>query len=159
MKRWMVGIAALLMFAAGLGLARPEGAPRPPALNEQEAVRFEAIDVFIDSGETPLAAYQFELRVIEGEAVIVGLEGGAHAAFADAPYYDPAALQSGRVIVAGFNTSPAAQLPSGRTHIARVHWQISGNEQPQFEATVMKAASPTGEVFQAGIDVEKGAQP
>src|SRR5688572_10593827 len=37
-------------------------------------VRFEAVDIFVDSGAKPLAAYQLEFRVEKGDAKIVGVE-------------------------------------------------------------------------------------
>ena len=62
------------------------------------AVRFEYIDIYIDSGDVPLAAYQFELTDAGGSIKIVGIEGGEHEAFATPPYYDPKALKNNRVI-------------------------------------------------------------
>jgi len=42
----------------------------------QPIIRFKALDIVVDSGETPLAAYQFELAEPAGRAKIVGVEGG-----------------------------------------------------------------------------------
>ncbi len=80
------------------------------------------VDAFVDSGDRPLAAYQFEFTAVRGE--IVGLEGG-ESVFTDAPYYDPAALHptaaspDDRIIVAAFST--AVDLPRGVTRVARLH--------------------------------------
>ena len=54
--------------------------------------RFEVVDVFIDSGDVALGAWQVELRDTRGVAKISAIEGGDHPAFREAPRYDPAAL-------------------------------------------------------------------
>jgi hypothetical protein len=45
------------------------------------AIRFEAIDVFVDSGDQHLAAWQLELASRTKDVEIVGIEGGEHRAF------------------------------------------------------------------------------
>jgi hypothetical protein len=109
----------------------------------ESAVRFAAVDVVIDSGDKPLAAYQFELTANSGAFKIVGVEGGEHAAFAKPPYYDPAALSRDRIIIAAFNTG--RDLPKGKTRVARIHVRISGNEDPQYDVKLAVAASIDGE--------------
>ncbi len=104
--------------------AKP-GTPAPAPATDPNAVRFEAIDIFVDAGEQPLSAYQFELTtpVREGwQASIVGVEGGAHPAFKAAPYYDPQALRASRIIIAAFSIDDA--LPTGRTRVARLHMEL-----------------------------------
>jgi len=95
---------------------------------ERDGVRFEVVDIFVDSGLVPLAAYQVEVRATAGDVKLVGVEGGAHAAFAAAPFYDPAALHAGRmrerIVIAAFST--AGELPTGRTRVARLHVRVSG---------------------------------
>src|SRR4051812_29732715 len=94
-------IVAIAVFC-GAGLAQPAtrdeaaGAPGtqggasslvpPPATSP--AVRFQTVDVYVDAGDKPLAAYQFTLHSGAKNALLSGLEGGEHAAFAKAPYYD-----------------------------------------------------------------------
>ena len=90
----------------------PVYAPAEPAVKPAAAVRFEAVEVDIDSGDKPLAVYQLELLDPTHSTVIVGIEGGEHAAFAKPPYYDPAALSRNRVIIAAFNTGN--ELPTGK---------------------------------------------
>ena len=93
-------------------------------------VRFAPVHIYLDSGSKSLAAYQFELKAGSGQIKIVGIEGGQHDAFKDAPYYDPAALSNNRIIIAAFNT--ASELPRGRTRIATVHLQIIGEAEPDY---------------------------
>jgi len=107
-----------------------------------ESVRFEAVDVFVDSGDKLLAAYQFELKAKSGEVLLAGLEGGEHAAFKAAPYYDPAALLRNKVIVAAFSTAP--QLPHGRTRVARLMVQVTGPDEPAYDAKLSVAGSTDG---------------
>ncbi len=107
------------------------------------ASRFAAVEVFFDSGEAPLAAYQFELSATAGEFKIVGVEGGEHPAFTQPPYYDPKALSQDRIIIAAFDTGD--DLPAGKTRVARIHVQITGNQTPTFDVKEIVAASADGE--------------
>ncbi len=122
-----VALAAALALAA---IAAADG-----------SVRFAPIDIVVDVGNGRLAAYQIEL-VVRGDATVVGVEGGAPAAFKAAPYYDPAALAGGRIIVAAFST--ADELPSGRIQVATLHMREQG-AAPQYEVRVMAAADSDGQ--------------
>jgi len=141
-------LAALLLCALCVAVLRaqePEGRP---------AVRFEAVDVYVDSGKSPLAAYQFELAAEVGDMKIVGIEGGEHAAFKEPPYYDPAALMKHRVIIAAFNTG--ADLPSGKTRVARVHVQVTGDAEPEYVVKLHVAASADGKEIKATATLAGG---
>jgi hypothetical protein len=107
-------------------------------------VRFQAVEIFADSQTNTLAAYQLEFTVTSGNAKIVGIEGGEHPAFAEAPFYDPKAMQHERVILAAFSTQPANELPTGRTRVATIHLQISGTDEFKFETKLATAASSDG---------------
>ena len=121
------------------------------------AVRFAAVNVYVDSADKPLAAYQFELTAASGSFKIVGVEGGEHAAFTPPPYYDPAALSRDRIIIAAFNTG--RDLPKGNTRVARIHVQISGNEDPQYVVKLTVAASMDGEKIAATASWSKAVAP
>jgi hypothetical protein len=108
MQRHFAPVGTFLVVALVLGAQQT-----PPPIGP----RFVALDIFVDSGATPLAAYQFELSASKGEIQIVGVEGGEHPAFAEPPYYDPAALQHERIIIAAFNTGTNTQLPVGKTRV------------------------------------------
>jgi hypothetical protein len=136
---------AMLSAPAFGGDEPAEKAPEP---------RFESVDVFIDSGEAALAVYQVEIKVKKGNAIIVGVEGGEHPAFKNPPYYDPAALQHGRIILAAFNTGN--NLPKGKTRVARLHVQVTGAEAAEYEAALMVAASASGAAINATVSVGKG---
>ncbi len=122
----------------------------------EQRVRFAPVHIYLDSGDKPLAAYQFELRARTGRIKIVGVEGGEHAAFQEAPYYDPAALMNDRIIIAAFNTG--GDLPHGRTRIATIHLQILGDAEPQYELKLIVAADPEGENLPAQLTLETGEQ-
>ena len=124
----------------------PDDVPR-------DAVRFEAIDVFVDSGTTPLAAYQFELASKTPGVEIVGIEGGEHAAFAEAPFYDPKAMNNNRVILAAFNTGK--NLPSGRSRVARIHVQLEGPGRKEYRTRLAVSATSDGEQIPATLSVAK----
>ena len=120
----------------------------------RSGVRFAPLHIYLDSGSRYLAAYQFELKAAAGQIKIVGVEGGQHQAFKEAPYYDPAALAKDRIIIAAFNTG--SDLPKGRTRIATIHLQITGDAEPQYELKLIVAADADGKEIPAEITFEKG---
>src|SRR5262249_13411254 len=109
----------LLVVILLFGLAAELLAPQPAAAAGRS--RFCAVLISVDSGSTPLAAYQLRFAVTNGTAKIVGIEGGEHPAFREAPFYDPKAIQNEVAIIASFNTAPAAELPKGKTRVATIH--------------------------------------
>ena len=120
----------------------------------QSNVRFAPLHIYLDSGNKPLAAYQFELKAAAGQIKIVGVEGGQHQAFEEAPYYDPAALTNDRIIIAAFNTG--SELPKGRTQIATIHLQIIGDAEPDYELKLIVAADADANEIPVKISSEKG---
>jgi len=126
----------LLAVLLGTLLAQPAAT--------KDTVRFQAVDIFIDSKDTPLAAYQLEFLVKTGDAKVVGVEGGEHPAFKDAPFYDPKAIQHERVIIAAFNTAAADKLPKGKTRVATMHLQITGDRNPDYAVKLETAATLEG---------------
>lgn len=119
------------------------------------ATRFQAMDVFVDSGAQPLAAYQIEITAPKGLVKIAGIEGGEDAAFREPPFYDPKAIQHERVILAAFSTSAADKLPKGRTRVATIHVQLAGEERPQFTVKLHTAATVDGKKIAADAAVEE----
>jgi hypothetical protein len=119
----------------------------------QPKVRFAPLHIYLETCNL-LAAYQFELKVTTGHVKIVGVEGGSHKAFKEAPYYDPAALANDRIIIAAFNTS--RDLPTDRTRIATIHLQITGDVEPQYELKLIVAADADAKEIPAEISFEKG---
>ena len=120
----------------------------------QSNVRFAPLHIYLDSGNKSLAAYQFELKAAAGQIKIVGVEGGQHKAFEDAPYYDPAALANDRIIIAAFDTG--SELPKGRTRIATIHLQIIGDAEPDYELKLIVAGDADANEIPAKISFEKG---
>ena len=118
-----------------------------------DAVRFEAIDVFVDSGNQPLAAYQFELASKTPGVEIVGIEGGEHAAFAEPPYYDEKAMNNNRVIIAAFTTDE--NLPAGRCRVARIHVQLKGPGVKEYETKLSVSATTDGKRVPAELSIAK----
>lgn len=119
----------LSLSAAGI---RPQG-------------EFTAYDIFIDIGDHALAAYQFEISC---DAKIVGVEGNAGLSFNSPPYYDPQALQGGRIIIAALTTKDA---PKGRNRVATVHFF----EEKEGETTskLLVSVRPDGETIEAKIEI------
>ncbi len=123
-------------------------------LTVQPKVRFAPLHIYLDSGNQPLAAFQFKLKAAAGQIKIVGIEGSQHKAFKEAPYYDPAALANDRIIIAAFNTG--SELPKGRTRIATIHLQIVGDAEPDYELKLAVAADADAKEISAEISFEKG---
>ena len=82
------------------------------AIQITNALRFRAVDVFVNSKDKPLAAYQLEFTASAG-VKIVGIEGGEHAAFKEAPFHDPKAIQQERVIIGAVQHSVSGQAADG----------------------------------------------
>ena len=122
-----------------------------PASEAEEslAFRFETVDLFADSGDRPLAAYQLEFKDATGRSLLTGIEGGEHDAFQEPPYYDPAALKQNRAILAAFST--AQELPTGKTRIATLHVMVRGDEAAEYTATLKLAADRDGNKFSARV--------
>ena len=150
MKRRLLDMGVLgsvvLLAAAGLGWT-----PAQPADQPAVSAVFRALDVVIDSGDSELAAYQFELRAPKG-VELVGVESGEHPAFAKTPYYDPKALGGRRIIIAAFNTGD--DLPTGKTRVCRVHVRetVPG---ARYNIKLMVATDAGGNAIEASIEIHE----
>lgn len=149
-------IVRRLCLALGLFLLALGGSAQQPTTND---VRFLAVDIYVDSKDKPLAAYQLEFSVTNGNAKIVGIEGGEHPAFREAPYYDPKAIQEERVIIAAFSTERADNLPLGRTRLATVHLQLRGIMMSQFSVNLQAAANEVGAPLQLEVSLVERTPP
>ena len=136
---------ALILALSLLGAAAaPTERGETPSLapSSTQSVRFATIDVRIDPKDHPLAAYQIEITADSPTANLAGVEGGEHAAFRDPPYYDPAALNQNRIILAAFNTG--SDLPATESRVARLHVQISGARDPKWNVKLTVASASDG---------------
>ena len=110
-------------------------------------VRFEAVEIYVDSGSAPLAAWQVELTEANGRMKVAGIENGEDAAFAEPPHYDRDAVEAGeadRVMVAAYSLSLESALPRGRTRVTTVHVQIAGAGEPHFQVRLVAAGDAQG---------------
>jgi len=148
-------VTHLILFI--LTVALPIGSAPVTTDTTNESVRFTTVGVYVDSGETPLAAYQIEFTATVGEVRIVGIEGGEHPAFSVPPYYDPMAIQQRRVVLASFNTADADELPVGKTRIATIHLQVMGQTPPQYQTDLTVAADTEGKPIQAAVEIQEQA--
>jgi len=149
-RHWLAG-GGLIMTIIAIILSTATVLAQPAQPRAASNGRFTTVDVYIDSGDAALAAYQFELSATRGEFRIVGVEGGEHAAFAQPPYYDPAALNQDRVILAAFNTG--RDLPTGKTRVARVHVQVLSDGAPEYSVELDVAADSQGQAIEAEASV------
>ena len=118
-----------------------------------DIVRFEAVDIYVDSAAESLAAYQVELVADDGRVQIAGIEGGEHDAFREPPFYDPAALTMNRIVVAAFST--ADELPSGKARIARIHVRVRGGAEFEYQIKLVTAAASDGSAISPELSVLK----
>ena len=126
----------------------------PVSAVEQPQSRFGIVDLFVDSAQTRLGAWEMEFKATTGQVEIVGIERGDNADFHDPPYYDPAALQGNRIIVGAFNL--AKELPMGKTRVARLHLHISGNQKPLYAVNLVVAGDKEGKPIAAQASFREG---
>jgi hypothetical protein len=130
-----VGIVAVAVLAlASTGIVPQPQAAAPVQPEPLSSMRFEAVDVYVDSGDVPLAAYQIEVRAdtesadARSRVKLVGVEGGEKGAFEEPPRYDPTVLRARgggeRIILAAYSLRENGQLPKGLTRVARLHVQV-----------------------------------
>ncbi len=147
----MIAFRLLVTLAAALlAFGNP---PQDPAATH--APGFQVLDVVVDTGAIPLAAWQLEVTV-EG-ALLVGVEGGEPAAFRDAPRYDPKALQGDRIVLAALAVGD--ELPRGKLRVARLHVTTngsSGNLTPVLRSAV--TADAEGRRFEAHLEVQASGE-
>jgi hypothetical protein len=128
------------------------------ALPAAEPIRFLAMDLIIDPKGQPLAAYQVEIQAEPG-VKIVGVEGGEHAEFRKAPYYDPKGIQTERLIVAAFSTAEAEALPKAATRVLTLHLQTTISGTPKLETSLKVAAKPNGQKIKAETSLTERKAP
>ena len=147
MKHWLIILICALM--SPLLAQQPAG---------QSSMHFRAVDIYVDSGATPLAAYQLEFSVTNGFARIVGIEGGEHPAFKEPPFYDPKAMQEERVVIAAFSTEKPENLPKGKTRVATIHLETSGPEVPAFQLKLQTAGDSAGNKISVAATFQEKTQ-
>jgi hypothetical protein len=159
MKFSAVAVAAGLALAVA-GIATQPQAPAPAA-GAPSAVRFETLDVFVDSGAVPLAAYQLEVRAdtksedARAQVKLVGVEGGDRGAFEEPPRYDPEALLRGeRIILAAYSLLDKDQLPTGKTRVARIHVQVPTAGLLGYVSVLTVAGDSMANEIQATVKTE-----
>lgn len=126
-----------LLAAAAIAALIPSFQQQQAASQPETGTRFEAVDVFVDAGKAPLAAYQVRFKAVtaqaDHDAILVGVEGG-EGVFEDPPYYDAKALETNRIVVAAYSLANA--LPMGRTRVARLHLQLAAGQPVRYECVL-----------------------
>ena len=144
---WAIAMYVVQPLAAAL----PSGGAAPGTAAPGATGRYWTMDVIVDADGQRLVAYELEMTDLSGRSRIVGIEGGEHAAYREPPYYDPAAMaQEGRVILAAFSTN--RELPSGKIRVARVHVQTAGEAAPEFQTSLVVAATSDGRKIPARVN-------
>lgn len=117
----------------------------------QPSAHFAAFDVLIDSGKTPLAAYQVKIVATSDDVTLVGIEGSDQPAFAAAPYYDKRAILNKQIIVAGY--SLAGSLPTGKTRVATLMVRIGSGNKPDWHISLQVAGGTDGKPILATASI------
>jgi hypothetical protein len=146
-------VTSLLTFILVLAVSLSP-APGTP-VNDVANTRFTTIDIYLDADDHPLAAYQLDFNATAGQVQIVGIEGGDHPALSDPPHYDPKAIQQERIILAWFSTADPDQLPTGKTRIATIHLQITGDTEPTYTLNLTAAADSQGKPILATTEIQE----
>lgn len=146
-------VGLVLALVAGAGALSPTRASSAAAAEPVGPPRFRTLDVMVDSAR-PLVAYQVAIDVLEGDGRVIGVEGG-EAPFSEPPYYDPAALMQGRIILAAFSTATA--LPPGRHRVATIHVREAGGE-PVYQVALEVAGTTGGARVPAEVSLEPGKE-
>lgn len=113
---------------------------------------FQVIDIYVNSGEERLAAYQLHVKAGVGVS-IVGIEGGEHLAFRKPPYYDPKAMQRNEVKLAAFSTLAKSKLPKGKVRVATLH-VFSKQGFAEFSVLSRAIGNESGSRFAPSITFE-----
>ncbi|MEO0424439.1 MAG: hypothetical protein AAF184_19030 [Pseudomonadota bacterium] len=153
MRAYLLPLIVALVVLTDPLLAQPFAAT--------ENVRFEAVDVLIDSHGVPLAAWQFELTERSAAMRVVGVEGGEHPAYATAPYFDRDAVARGRadrIIVAAYSLRDDVDLPTGATRVATVHVQLTGSLRPDYQLIQIVAGDSSGRAIPADITLRPSTE-
>jgi hypothetical protein len=160
---------------------KPEATERPAATEDPDeprkaTIRFRPVDIFLDSDDARLAAYQVEVRYDKSRVKIVGVEGAdadEAEGFNPPPYFDRKGTDAGRIVIAAFVTDDLL-APAGRTRVATLHLRVEGELKdelkgeregegaPGMSIRLVTAARPGGErlapeVELVGRKVEKPA--
>jgi len=145
--------------------------PRKAGRARKTTIRFRPVDIFLDSGDARLAAYQVEVRYDRSQIKIVGVEGAdteEAEGFNPPPYFDRKGMDAGRIVIAAFVTDDLL-APAGRTRVATLHLRVEGESDapgdgaPGMSVRLVTAARPGGERIEpevelVGREVEKPAE-
>jgi hypothetical protein len=115
---------------------------------------FSTLQVQIDTSAAELSAWQLRAEFVDPETRIVGIEGGSDAAFAEAPHYDPRALNGGEIILAALSTHQI--LPAGRITVAVLHVEHASENPPRLKVIDLIAVGPDGNETPATVLQENG---
>ena len=141
-----------IIFFGGVLLGGSAFAQDPE--NPGEKISFRAVDVFVDSKDQHLAAYQVVVAFFGPDTKISGIEGGDPPAFRKPPLYDPKAIQKERVIIAAYNTGIEEELPKGKVRVATIHLHITGSKTPELTFKLVAAGTVDGVKITPTVAVE-----
>lgn len=119
--------------------------------------QFTTIDVIVDPGSRPLAAYQIEVLAGSDDVTLVGVEGGDAPAFTEPPRYDPRALRGGRIVLAAICLDDP--LPRGPVRVASLHVEHSTRTALRLRVGEVVTGSREGAPIEAKVELERRGKP
>lgn len=117
---------------------------------------FGTIVVTLDPAGRELAGWQLRADFGKSDARIVGVEGGEHPAWAEAPHYDPRALNGGEIVLAALAAD--TELPTGPTVVAVIHVEHDRSGLPPLEISEVVAVGSDGSEITVTVTQENGDQ-
>ena len=114
-----------------------------PFVFSQGLSKFEVVNIYIDSQENALVAYQIELTYDE-DIEIVSIEAGQTKAFTHAPFYQKTPKNKGKLVLASFTTKDEI-APKGMNKFCSIHIRYTGKNELRIKTLVKAAAKAGGE--------------
>lgn len=131
-------VACLWLCAAVAGCSAAKAA----GYDVRRTLPYETVDIYIDCGDAVLAAYEIEVQFDPSVARVSQVDAGTSAGFLDAPASHPSSYESGRIKLAAFQLNE--REPSGRVHVARVHFRSVDVGHSLVVCRIVALADPAG---------------
>lgn len=132
---------------------QPVQLPAADAPTADSQLSLKTLDVFVDSGDQPLAAWQLEVHAPATELTLIHVAGGTHPAFQQRPYYyvDAGPLHGRRIQLAAWSVD--RNLPVGRSRVARLQVQLPQTATPVWSPELTAAAASDGRRIPAEVSI------
>ena len=137
-----------IRFKEGEAAPHSAGAPRPaPGVSQSRSLTSRLqppiVDIYLDTGSHPLAAYTIELRYDPQVVAVLDVSHPGRGGFPGTPMVEPASFARGVTRIVGLHTG--ASLPRGRVRVARVHFRpASASGSSSLSVSILGIYGPGG---------------